>query len=478
MTHHNPNGRRWVGRVLNGRWQIDARIARGGVGTVYAATHKNNGSRAAIKVLHAEFARDQDTRSRFLQEGYAANQVNHPGVVRILDDDTSEDGHVYLVMELLEGELLETRRVRKGGKLPLPDVYEIGDQLLDVLAAAHEKGIVHRDIKPDNLFITEEGRLKVLDFGFAQMRSQFRPDVTATGFLLGTPGFMSPEQSMGNRAEVNALTDIWAVGATLFTLISGEPVHTAQNAAAILLATANYPARSLATATTGVPAALVSLVDRAIAYDKAHRWADARAMQSALREVAGTQTTGTVSRRSIPDTESDASDPRLNEDPMFVEELDPSDLVDSHSASWPHARPAVSFRYPASETTQPAPNAPVTDPTLDTVIMHNPAATINPYGVLSRSPPNPSAPPLVDPATFSSAPEASLPQPTAAAFTPSPLQNFAVPSTRTDATPLVRVAPAPPSRHRHALVFVVIAVVTMILVVLIGLMILTWLDTV
>ncbi len=184
MKSESLEGRRWIGRVLRDRWRIDARISRGGVGTVYAATHKNNGSRAAIKVLHPEFSRDADTRSRFLQEGYAANQVNHPGVVRILDDDVSEDGHAYLVMELLEGELLETRRVRKGGKLLLPDVYEVGEQLLDVLAAAHEKGIVHRDIKPDNLFITQEGRLKVLDFGFAQMRSQFRPDVTATGFLL------------------------------------------------------------------------------------------------------------------------------------------------------------------------------------------------------------------------------------------------------------------------------------------------------
>ncbi|MBX3193418.1 MAG: serine/threonine protein kinase, partial [Labilithrix sp.] len=181
------------------------------MGTVYAATHKNNGSRAAIKVLHPEFARDPDTRSRFLQEGYAANQVNHPGVVRILDDDTTEDGHSYLVMELLEGEVLETRRQRKGGRLPLADVYEVGEQLLDVLAAAHDKGIVHRDIKPENLFVTHQGRLKVLDFGFAQMKSGFRTEQTATGFLLGTPGFMSPEQAVGNRAQIDAQTDIWAV---------------------------------------------------------------------------------------------------------------------------------------------------------------------------------------------------------------------------------------------------------------------------
>src|SRR5262249_41189995 len=92
---------RWVGRVLRDKWRIDARIARGGMGTVFAATHRNNGSTAAIKILHPEFSRDEDTRSRFLQEGYAANKVNHPGVVRILDDDVTDEGLAYLVMELL-----------------------------------------------------------------------------------------------------------------------------------------------------------------------------------------------------------------------------------------------------------------------------------------------------------------------------------------------------------------------------------------
>ena len=329
MRSETLEGRRWIGRVLRDRWRIDARISRGGVGTVYAATHKNNGSRAAIKVLHVEFSRDVDTRSRFLQEGYAANQVNHPGVVRILDDDTSEDGHAYLVMELLEGELLETRRVRKGGRLPLADVFEVGEQLLDVLAAAHEKGIVHRDIKPDNLFITQEGRLKVLDFGFAQMKSSFRTEQTATGFLLGTPGFMSPEQAVGNRPQIDAQTDIWAVGATLFQLISGEAVHAGESAAEMLVAAANFPPRSLATVTNGLSPRLVHVVDRAVAFEKKNRWPNARAMQFALREVSGKQAAGQVSRRSIPDDDPTA----YEDDAMEIEELESSDLEDA-KASW------------------------------------------------------------------------------------------------------------------------------------------------
>jgi serine/threonine-protein kinase len=296
---------RWVGRTLRDKWHIDSRISRGGVGTVFAATHRNNGSRVAIKVLHPEFSRDQDTRSRFLQEGYAANQVNHPGVVRILDDDTAEDGSAYLVMELLEGELLERRRMNKGGKLPIPEVYEIADQLLDVLVAAHDKGIVHRDIKPDNLFLTKGGRLKVLDFGFAQMKSGFRKEQTATGYLLVTPGFMSPEQAIGARGQVDAQTDIWAVGATMFTLLSGHPVHDGESAAEMLVAAANFPARSLAQVEPDLPLRLVEIVDRAHAFDKTDRWPSARSMQVALRCVPGRQALGGAGwdsgRRSVPD---------------------------------------------------------------------------------------------------------------------------------------------------------------------------------
>lgn len=329
---------RWVGRVLRDKWRIDGRIARGGMGTVFAATHKNNGSTAAIKILHPEFSRDSDTRSRFLQEGYAANQVNHPGVVRILDDDVSEEGLAYLVMELLEGELLEQRRIRKGGKLPLAEVYDIAEQLLDVLAAAHAKGIVHRDVKPDNIFLTQQGRLKVLDFGFAQMKTGFRTEQTATGFLLGTPGFMAPEQAIGNRPLIDEQTDVWAVGATLFILLSGEPVHDGESAAEMLVAAANFPARSLSTLEPGLPKKLRDAVDRALSFQKADRWPDARSMQVALRNVPGRQPVAEPAPdrsrwgRSIVDDERLAARGAPIEDSTVMDqivELEPEELVES-----------------------------------------------------------------------------------------------------------------------------------------------------
>lgn len=373
---------RWNGRVLRGKWRIDGRISRGGVGTVYAATHQNNGSRVAIKVLNPEFSRDQDVRSRFLQEGYAANQVNHPGVVKIIDDDVTEEGFAFLVMELLEGELLEARRVRKGGMLPLREVYDVADQLLDVLEAAHDKGIIHRDIKPENLFLTDEGRLKVLDFGFAQMKRGLRKERTVTGFLLGTPGFMSPEQSIGDRAQVDTRTDIWAVGATLFNLLSGRPVHEGETAVAMLAATANQPARSLSSVTTGLPHLLVQIVDRAIAFDKDDRWPTARSMRAALRKIPGRPREGLfmTGRRSVPDVppfdpnEEDVAGDRPSANPEFDEDgptiskggfdLTPIEPSDSAATMLMNARHAVrgeplaaTLPAPPMAGPAPAPNA-------------------------------------------------------------------------------------------------------------------------
>ena len=130
-----PRGR--VGQLVANKWQIDERIGVGGMATVYAATHRTNGMRAAIKMLHAPLSRDQSTRARFLREGYVANSVGHEGVVSVLDDGVAEDGAAFLVLELLEGETIDARRHRLGGSIPIDEALEIGVQALDALAAAH-----------------------------------------------------------------------------------------------------------------------------------------------------------------------------------------------------------------------------------------------------------------------------------------------------------------------------------------------------
>jgi len=208
--------------------------------------------------------------------------VDHDGAVRVFDDDVDADGAAFLVMELLLGETLDDRRRRRGGKLPCREVLALGHQLLDVLAAAHERGIVHRDVKPENLFLTTDRVLKVLDFGIARMKDDAGSLATATGARIGTPAYMPPEQALGRTSEVDARTDLWAAGATLFALLAGRTVHDAQSAAEVIVITATTPARSLAELAPDLPRPVVDAVDRALQFTRDARWPDARSMQQAL----------------------------------------------------------------------------------------------------------------------------------------------------------------------------------------------------
>ncbi len=284
---HDPVTARAQGRVgatLRDKWRLDSLLGVGGMAAVYAATHRN-GARGAIKILHAELAVDAGVRQRFLREGYAANTVAHRGVVKVLDDDVLEDGSVFLVMELLEGESLESRRERMGGRLPPPDVLSAADQLLDVLIAAHAKGIVHRDLKPDNVFVTTDGQVKVLDFGIAKLRQTSTGSrATRTGSAMGTPAYMPPEQARGRWELVDARSDLWAVGATMYSLLTGRLVHEAATANEQLLAAMTMPAPSVGVGESFGPA-LIAVVDPALAFDPAHRWQDAASMQEAVREA-------------------------------------------------------------------------------------------------------------------------------------------------------------------------------------------------
>jgi serine/threonine-protein kinase len=274
-----------VGITLKGKWRLVSVIGIGGMATVYAATHRN-GSRVAIKMLHPEVAVSRDVTSRFLREGYVGNQVVHPGTVKVLDDDITEDGAPFLVMELLEGESLGARLDRDGPLAP-HEVALLADQLLDVLAAAHAAHIVHRDLKPDNVFLTLEGRVKVLDFGIARLRSLAESSAsTQAGSLLGTPAFMAPEQALGRWKEVDERTDIWAIGATLFNLLTGRFVHEADAVQEQLVLAATSKAPPLSLHAPHAPLWLCDIVDRALAFGRDVRFPDARSMQTALRETA------------------------------------------------------------------------------------------------------------------------------------------------------------------------------------------------
>ncbi|MGZ5971559.1 MAG: serine/threonine-protein kinase, partial [Polyangiales bacterium] len=188
--------------------------------------------------------------------------------------------------ELLEGESLEARLKRTKLLTPI-EAFFAGDKLLDVLAAAHERGIVHRDIKPANVFVTNDGRIKLLDFGLARVREATLEigALTRDGVVLGTAGFMAPEQARGKTADMDARTDVWSVGALLFYGLTGQHVHTTRNMIEAIMTTASTKARSLGKLAPDLLPAAIAVVDRALVFEKDGRYQDARAMQVDTRRV-------------------------------------------------------------------------------------------------------------------------------------------------------------------------------------------------
>jgi serine/threonine protein kinase len=281
---------RFQGEIIAKRYRLDHELGRGGMGFVWAATHSVTRKRVAIKFLIASADPRTDLRRRFLREAQAASAVNHPNVVEVMDVFELEDETPVIVMELLEGASVEAVWKACRGRINLRAASSIIDQLLDALVAAHDKNIVHRDIKPANLFVTREGIVKVLDFGIARARDAAvggleAGSATGTGVLLGTPAFMAPEQARGRANDIDGQTDVWAVGATFFTILTGEFVHQSDNPRELLIRAATEPARRLQSVGKGVPAPISQVVDRALAFEKRARWASARSMREALNNA-------------------------------------------------------------------------------------------------------------------------------------------------------------------------------------------------
>jgi eukaryotic-like serine/threonine-protein kinase len=347
-----------VGTTLAGKYRIDAVLGAGGMAVVYAATHRNQ-AEFAIKMLHPELGTRQDVRNRFLREAYTANSVKHPGAVLVVDDDVAEDGAPFLVMELLRGMPVDALQAKLGGRMPLRIAAAIVDQLLDVLGAAHAKGIVHRDIKPANLFLTWNGILKVLDFGIARTREVLTDagssGQTRTGMLLGTPAFMAPEQALAKSSLIDAQTDVWAAAATFFTMVSDRSVHSGDNAPQLLVAAATTAAPPFASVVPGVPAKIASVVDRGLAFEKHARWPNAAAMRQALLDASVAEFGEPPSRalleqtmRALPGAEPIASEPGAAPSPSALRSgAHPTDVHVARPPSGTTARPVLSTTVPS-----------------------------------------------------------------------------------------------------------------------------------
>ena len=290
-----------------GPYRLAGRIGEGGMGAVYRATDTRLGRHVAIKVLTAVTLSDKERLQRFEQEARATGMLNHPNLLTIYDVGNS-DGTPFLVSELLEGETLRDRLDR--GAIPPRKSVEIALQIAHGLAAAHEKGIIHRDLKPENIYITKEGRVKILDFGIAKLSAtgaedgpKFQMAATEPGIVLGTVGYMSPEQVRGE--QVDRRSDIFAFGAILYEMLTGSRAFKRDSSIETLSAILKEEPKELVELNPNVPPPLERLVRRCLEKDREQRFQNARDLAFNLETLSTFSSPGTMAGQTqVPRTQS------------------------------------------------------------------------------------------------------------------------------------------------------------------------------
>lgn len=271
-----------VGRLLGDTYQIIRRVGEGGMGRVYEARHlRLRGRRFAVKVLHAELAQDSEIVARFLREAESASSLEHPNVVDVFDVHHLPDGRPYFVGEFLDGEELAAR-VRERGALAPCVVATVGRQVCRALAAAHARGIVHRDVKPENVFILKSSvealafressalTIKVFDFGISKAQFRDRESLTRAGVVMGTPSFMAPEQARGNAVDLRA--DVYSTGALLYFALAGRRPFEGPDPSSILSMVLSQEPPRLRSLDPSIPEELARVVERAMAKDARDRF--------------------------------------------------------------------------------------------------------------------------------------------------------------------------------------------------------------
>lgn len=302
-----------VGTTLDGKLRIERIIASGAAGDVFEAHHLGLGTQVAVKVLRPGGGETADIRRRrFLREARVAARLRSPYVVRVFDVVEGDGGLTYIVMELLHGETL-AERVQRGGRLPVRDAIQFARQAAYALAEMHDAGIVHRDVKPSNLFLEREhdgaSRVKLLDFGVAALRQPLAPDESSITFseaFIGTPRYMAPEQVRSSKS-VDARADVWALAVTLYELLTGSAPFDGLTVIAVLNQIERGSAPPLEHLRPEVPDTLVALLRRCMSRDPEERPANGRAFGEALElllqsdapRLAGAPARAGSSRRRI-----------------------------------------------------------------------------------------------------------------------------------------------------------------------------------
>ncbi len=280
-----------LGLVLDDKYRLDERLGEGGMGTVYRATHLLIDRPVAVKVLNQRFVEDEAAQTRFRREARAAGRLQHPNVAAVTDFGQTQDGLVYIVMELLEGRSLREVLALEA-PLDLARAVSLMLQIAAAVAAAHEAGIIHRDLKPGNIFIVQRRNsppvVKVLDFGIAKLAADAVEDsethaLTQTGVMIGTPRYMSPEQCDG--AKLTPAADVYSLGIIFYELLTGTTPFTGTSPIAVAVQHSSKPPRSPREIRPSIPAALETVVLHALEKQAEARPADASAFRRELHET-------------------------------------------------------------------------------------------------------------------------------------------------------------------------------------------------
>ena len=282
-----------VGTSLNGRYRLEARIAAGGMSTVYRALDETLERQVAVKLMNREVATDSDQLERFRREARAVAQLSHPHIVGVIDAG-EDDGRPYIVFEYVEGETLKDR-IRRLGRLPITEAVAYAIEIARALGAAHARHIVHRDVKPQNVLIDHEGSAKVTDFGIA--RTLEEDGLTADGRVLGTTDYVSPEQALGQ--DVTGQSDLYSLGVVLYEMLTGEVPFTGESQVAVAMKHVRETIPDVQLKRPEISAALASVVDTATAKRLDERYADDAELIADLEDVLAIETarSGNVDRR-------------------------------------------------------------------------------------------------------------------------------------------------------------------------------------
>ncbi len=272
-----------VGEVLAGKYRLEEELGRGGMGAVYRAFHVGVHRTFAVKVLNVELAERKAIAERFLREAQAAGRIGHPAILEVFDVGEDQNGRPFMVMELLEGESLAEHVAR--GPLDVDTACWIAEKLLDALEAAHGAGVIHRDVKPQNVFLVGRSKgprvVKLLDFGIAKFLEGDGASITRSGEIIGSPLYMAPEQALGETA-IDARADVWSVGAVLFQMLTGRAAHEATSAVGVLARILTERAPPPSSRRADLPPALDTIVLKALSIPREERYASAKEMREAL----------------------------------------------------------------------------------------------------------------------------------------------------------------------------------------------------